>query len=183
MLPPEIVSYTQEALSPVVCSEIIKAAEQHGHWLRSGRVGYTADNFVGDSRTSSETWVERHEPLLWVRDQLVGSVTRALDKCYGASGPHRYYYESRVIRYCKGEYLHTHQDNPAPLNYLDNPDHGARSGFYHFGRRKELTLVVYLNDNYQGGQLNFSRVVKVLHLMLGIWFFFPLWNYINLCQC
>ncbi|GAA5443151.1 hypothetical protein Misp06_01327 [Microbulbifer sp. NBRC 101763] len=173
MLPHELACFNQGALPPAICAEIIEAAEKHGRWLRSGQVGYTSDNFVGDSRTSSETWVERYEPLLWVRDQLIAAATRTLDKYLGSGGPQRYFYESRVIRYQMGEYLRAHEDNPRPLSFHENPDHGARAGHYYLGWRKVFTLVFYLNDNYSGGQLKFLQSGQNIAPTTGDLLLFP----------
>lgn len=155
MLPPELAGVRRGALPGPVCAEIIDAAERCGDWLRSGGVGYRQHGLANPSRTSAETWVERHAPLLWVRDQWLAAATRALDVHHGRGGPRRYFYESRVVRYHAGEYLRAHTDNPRPLDYRDNPEHGARAGFFHHGRRKVLTLVLYLNDDYTGGELLF----------------------------
>lgn len=128
---------------------------------------------VNQTRTSTEMWVER-SGLNWVRDKLIAAIAGEISRHPITRNTNDlYFYESRIIRYDEGQYLKPHLDNDKPLPASVDPDHGGLSCYYGDGKKKLLTIVIYLNDDYEGGELRFSELYEEIKPSSGELVMFP----------
>lgn len=168
-----ILSKKDSTLTLGICRKIIEAAERHGDWFQSGGVGYSDNEWTNQTRTSYEMWVER-SGLHWVRDKLIFSVADVLKDHPATKGKDDlYFYESRIVRYEEGQFLKPHRDNPHPTPYHLNKMHGGKESYYHDGKNKLLTFIIYLNDDYEGGELHFNEIGRSIKPKAGDLLAFP----------
>lgn len=129
-------------------------------------------NLYNDLRVSEELWLERHTQY-WVRDKIVAIMQEA-SNLYPAEFPEDcYFYETKAIRYQDGGYLRQHRDNHLPVSIQESSAHGAIPGYYGDSKRKIMTFVFYLNDDYEGGEISFPELGRHFKPKAGSVIMFP----------
>jgi len=128
-------------------ADLIRVAEEIGEWERSGqRHPRRQGDYVDENRTSAGIRLERatHPRLAPFEDAL----RQVADDCRALYAQHNDYMTARadqglrLLRYEEGGYFRPHYDQ------------GRRRD--HTGARW-LSMVLFLNDDFRGGQLAFPR--------------------------
>jgi predicted 2-oxoglutarate/Fe(II)-dependent dioxygenase YbiX len=126
-------------------SSVIALAEEIGGWKQS-MVSTAETSFVADARSCEDVTLsakidEKWEPL---EDKLIDAFSAGA-RIYKAQNPYVAVARTtgfQIFRYLSGHHFHTHVDAVA-----GHPRYAAR----------QLSAVLYLNDDYQGGHVIFPR--------------------------
>lgn len=118
--------------------------------------GGTDDNYSEDSRKSEQCWLEDSE-----RDDTRGLVKRITEKVSALTNSGSNYKEAlQVVNYTEGGYFKPHYDAcNGSKEYCERMDgeHGPRL----------FTLLIYLNDDYEGGGTQFPYINKTVKPQRG----------------
>ena len=136
----------ERAFSEAFCRELIETAEQADAWAQGSQVTGSGSGYLSDSRTSRNAPVSRatHAQLGRFEDALVSGLGEAA-RFYGCWNRHvvaRRQAGWEIMRYGPGERFGLHVDSIA--------------GNMAWGQR-QLSVLVYLGDGYEGGETAFPR--------------------------
>jgi len=132
---------TDPLLSPKKCASIIEMAE--------GNVFRVAHGLIENGRHNHETFLDDSEILQELSVKLAEEMSQGIKVNFIVKGlgPNLECY-----RYQQGEYVAQHTDSPVEIE----PDIWSN-----------LTLVIYLNDGYQGGETVFPSTETRMRLSTG----------------
>lgn len=136
----------RKALPQALCSELIAVSEHVATWAQGGQVSGSGESYVNDGRTSRNSRVRRSDSPFWARweamlEQLMGDAARLYAMWNRHCSPTRQD-GWEVIRYEPGQQFGLHVDQVA--------------GHATWGQR-QLSAILYLNDDYEGGATLFPR--------------------------
>lgn len=147
-------------LSDDLSNEIIRKAEKNGAWQQSGFI-YIHDGAIRPRdqslRTDSEIWLERTRGLKNIR-KVIEPKLRPLVKehpLYLENNRDFYFYEMRVLRYEKDQFLSFHRDNKKIIHYKNDNFYGSKEKFTGNCTYRWLTICMYLSS-HEGGELKFK---------------------------
>jgi len=158
--PPHGVGIVEGFLSPQECSDLVRTAD--------GMVGhrFTAEdkdgNRILDPNRATE-WVDFRHTQQQVLDDIV---YRALDEHIipGTGQSIEWYEQPEVLRYGPGDFYRHHAD----AYHLVPKQHAWRRAV-----DRDTSLLIYLNDEFEGGDLNFKRLFYTLRPKAGMLVWFP----------
>ena len=132
----------EDFLTPEECDKIISLAEPH---LFESKVYTDSIDIVNNTRKSEQHW-------LWdSQDPLIKMVSHKVAKLTGTSIDNQE--PLQVVRYTEGGFFNPHHDAcDGSAEFCDrmNKDKGPRY----------ITILIYLNDNFQGGETEFPLISK-----------------------
>jgi predicted 2-oxoglutarate/Fe(II)-dependent dioxygenase YbiX len=131
----------QELVSPGDCSEILSSAIKNNRW-RPARVGEYSDGrllrAIEDSSASTAEVTQTFDRDLEIFNRLRLDVSRLLAKNFGLSV--RKFSNLSISRYPPGSFVGRHRDTTT------------------FSTPRMVTVILYLNDEYEGGKLIFPDI-------------------------
>jgi 2OG-Fe(II) oxygenase superfamily len=141
----------ENILTPDECQEIIKLAD--GRFHRSGIVGKSGPDLV---RTSETAWIPKTEPIVAkVLEKACELTGKTIDNCE----------EMQVVRYHDGQYYRPHHDSCC------DPDDSCIT-FEENGGQRVGTLLIYLNNEFEGGETDFPNLKARFRAQAGTGVFF-----------
>jgi predicted 2-oxoglutarate/Fe(II)-dependent dioxygenase YbiX len=144
------------------CQELIGVAESLDMWERATIVNSKTDAYQHTDRNNDVMTIsgaihpalDRFEKLLLGLVPQCAGLYKALNKHLSISTNTGF----QILRYKPGQHFHEHVDNIA-----GHPTWGQR----------QLSTVLYLNDDYTGGEIQFSRQKKTVKPGAGDLVLFP----------
>lgn len=139
-------------LSPAQCDALMKAAADKG--MRRSQVGEQSSSIDTDIRKSTQAWFkpEENDVAQFIREKVQRLVSRdaRVSRCFGQGGIKDYYFEDiQVVRYgVKGKY------DP----HFDATECGEDIGVACAPNQRVATVLIYLNDNFEGGHTRFPKL-------------------------
>ena len=132
----------ESCLSPAECQEVIRVAKQHG--LHNSEVyGSAADSVNNEARISETAWLPNN------KSPIVEKVSRLCQEL--TLYPIENMEDLQVVRYPPGGFFKPHYD------CCDGgPDECRRMNAQ--GGPRRVTMIIYLNDDYQGGETMFPKM-------------------------
>jgi prolyl 4-hydroxylase len=104
-----------------------------------------ADTLDKSIRISMQCWIHDNE-----RNPIVEEINRKIERIVNI--PSKFYESLQVVRYEKGGFYRPHYDacNDAPekCQRMNEP----------FGSQRYMTFLIYLNDDYEGGETHFPSL-------------------------
>ncbi len=135
-----------DVLAPEDCRAMIDRAEQ-GEWLPA-TINTAQGRAVAEHVRNNDTAIVDDERLaLRIYDRIVPAIPELMGKRPAGIKP-----RWRVYRYDVGQFFGLHGDQ----SYA-GPN----------GQRSLLTLIIYLNDGYQGGETDFPEIGERVHAEVG----------------
>ncbi len=163
--PPHGVHVVHDFLDPESCADLTAFAErQQRDWLTVVDVeNSTPDKIVRkrDDRRITES-VEMGERLDDVKQWLRRAVTDHIQPAYGNTI--EWFEKPQLLRYTPGGYYAGHADN---AHYDVDQDVWVKT------LDREVSVLIYINDEYQGGALNFQKFNYCYRPQAGDLVFFP----------
>ena len=140
---------------------LIERAEQLGGWSRSRTVGVQAPHTIGYDAGRTNDSVVVGGPIFAPFEGLLSQAIHSCVYAYKALNPHLNasrdtHYD--LLRYQAGQHFHEHVDVI--------PGHAS------WGARV-LSVVAFLNDDFEGGELRFSRQDLTIRPVAGDVILFP----------
>jgi prolyl 4-hydroxylase len=137
----------KDALDPTICQHILEIAKTC-EFDAAGILVNTVDNSV---RQSDVIELGGSDPLLHSTNQLLFSklaiVQNLLFQTYGVKFP--YAEPCSILRYREGQFYKRHVDNILLSSRFQEVDEGIPT--------RDISIVGYLNDNFEGGETYFDR--------------------------
>lgn len=139
-----------EYIEPQVFENIITEAEQK-YILEKAEPSFSRSSVVGtegpsESRTSETTWIDKGDPI-------VGPMMKRICDQFGV--PVENSESLQIVKYKPGTYYKEHHDS-----CCDDTD--ACKKFAGNSGQRILTVLVYLNDNFEAGETHFPTLEKKL---------------------
>ena len=139
--------YFINALDKKTCNKIRKLGKEN--WKEGQTFGSLERNESLDGiRKSDIVWKNDQ----WVYDTIWDFMLAANEQA-GWKYDIRAAESMQITRYKKGEFYHFHRDgNGDHLSVFDEPDNKFKHGYV-----RKLSMTVLLNENYEGGEFQFSN--------------------------
>lgn len=162
--PPTVQHYTDDG-TVFVIHNLLSPAECRRMIALSNQMGYTLDAPVSLGRQ-----IRQNENCVWIMDDHVNRQVfariqyllpkRIAHQGHVMQGPLGLNRRWRFYKYQQGDTFKPHVDGPWPAAGID-PTHGAYIHDTSHGQALTwLTFLIYLNDDFQGGQTIFPNTVK-----------------------
>ena len=160
-LPPHGLSIVEEFLSPRECRELLNLAESlEGERFKLRDLAWNLTNKLdptrvcdlmklGDSQKVLDELVARA-----FAEQVLPRTGRRID----------WYEEPQLLRYTSGGFYHYHVDAYDPVP-------GGKA--WRKAIDRDISMLIYLNDNFNGGELEFKRFSYFLQPRAGMLVWFP----------
>lgn len=158
--PPHGVGIVEHFLSPAECAELVCTADEIAG-KRFTALDKNGNRVMDPNRTTE--WVDCRHTHQQVLDDLV---YRALEEqIIPQTGQQIEWFEQpELLRYRPGGYYKHHSDA-----YYFVPEQRA----WRRAVDRDISLLIYLNDEFEGGELNFKRLSYSLRPKAGMLIWFP----------
>lgn len=158
--PPFGINVIENFLSPEECSELVTLSDE----IPGARftVPDGKGNTILDQNRMTE-WVNFQDSKQIILDNLIA---RAFEEQVIPKGGQdiEWYEEPQLLRYAPGDYYRHHSD----AYYLIPEKNAWRKAV-----DRDISLLLYLNDGYEGGQVEFKRFSYFLQPKAGMLVWFP----------
>lgn len=143
--------YVHSVLTPDECKYLIKTAEPN--FKRSELVGVIGPD---DTRTSETAWISKNDPV----------VRKVMERACELTGqPYENCEDLQVVRYTPGTFYRSHHDSCCETK-------DSCIDFEERGGQRVGTLLVYLNDDFTGGETHFPLIDQTYKAPTGSAVFF-----------
>ena len=149
---------TFHKLDSVICNDLIQYYKEHGSWSESTFSSNT-ENTGKSSVSMNQYWVTPKDKFYNILDKTFKSAVDDYIKEYTRITPVAYT-AFRLNHYAEGGFMRNHTDNIYK-------SHGQQYGYPH------LTSLVFLNDNYEGGEFLMCNSTQKFKLKQGSVIVFP----------
>jgi 2OG-Fe(II) oxygenase superfamily len=138
-------------LTPEACDRWVAWINAHSHRFSDSPVDdgwfFHRNTYKPKQRTSLQCWLDPYSHPFAMDFSL--EAARHLYVCLGLKEDDYYEEQVQVVQYRPGDYFRPHYDErPNPFRFITN---GKPTGRY-------ATLLVYLNDDYEGGYTRFPQI-------------------------
>jgi Rps23 Pro-64 3,4-dihydroxylase Tpa1-like proline 4-hydroxylase len=145
-------------LDPVICNDLIAYYKKNGVWEKSS-FSSNKENTGYSSVSMNEYWIKPKDKFYDVLSKAFrGAVDKYIDE-YTRITPIAYT-NFRLNHYTKGGFMRNHVDNIYK-------SHGQQYGYPH------VTSLVFLNDDYEGGEFSMCDSTQKFKLEQGSVIVFP----------
>lgn len=157
-----------KVFSPSECQQLI----QLGISKLTPSMTISSNNKSG-GRQSSGTWLENEKPIVQLFNQKLHSLVQ--EHCQTKLGVENGE-ELYLIQYQPDQYYNPHYDAAHPQNKQEkNHKQDNINDLKKMGSYRYISMITYLNDNFEGGQTEFPYLnVKINPQMGKVLFFFSL---------
>lgn len=162
--PPKGITVVENFLDKVECKKLVRFADkQEARWLK----------VIDRQKSTEQKMVERRDPNRVTQvvnmqkryDQLENMVRQALVEVASKQyGPPDFFEPPYVLRYKVGGKYSEHADSEA---------YDSQQKRFHRVADRDVSLLIYLNDDYEGGQLSFRRLNYTYQPRAGDLVMFP----------
>ena len=158
--PPHGIEIIEGFLSPQECSEVITLAQSKEDMPFQARHPITGEVSLDSTRVCSRVQMGEHQNIL---DNLVA---RAFEQeiIPRSDQPIEWYEEPQLLHYLAGGFYYYHCDNA----YLVPRENAWRKAV-----DRDISLLIYLTDDFEGGELHFKRLNYSLKPKAGMLVWFP----------